>query len=57
MGKHSAWVVWSFLVVALAGVAMTACGSDKTGTGTAGAALSDCDAGDACAAAPASGGW
>jgi hypothetical protein len=55
MGKHSVWVVWSFLVVALAGIAMTACGSDKTGT--SGTALSDCDAGDACAPAPATGGW
>jgi hypothetical protein len=54
MNNRSLWVLASWLIVALAGLGSAACGSDKTGS--SGSALSDCDAGDACAPPP-HGGW
>jgi hypothetical protein len=55
MMKHLFWVVVSSAAVAILGFALGACGSDKTGS--SGSALTDCDAGDACAPAQSQGGW
>jgi hypothetical protein len=55
MAKSSVRLILSFLLAALTGAAFVGCGSDQTGTSNT--ALSTCDGGDACAAAPAQGGW
>ena len=55
MGKYSVRLILSFVLAALTGAAFVGCGSDQTGTSNT--ALSTCDAGDACTATPAQGGW